>query len=175
MQIPKVGRCVVICRTKDAWVQACKEAHATPDQVDYWVASKSDGLAFSTQNGRWSAYCRVSYYTEDRSWRDELFIEYQAKYSEGSAICADDAGDGWGELPNLIKNSMTSLKALWKDLNRSEPEKTFIREGILDEDREFTTEGKSLFNAFLLEKYGEEFKTTVLDPIIKEREAKEKK
>lgn len=57
---------------------------------------------------------------------------------------------------------------------KKEPEKSFIKVGVMDANENLTTEGKDLLFAFLLEKNKDAFKTEVVDPILKEIEAEKK-
>jgi len=75
---------------------------------------------------------------------------------------------------NNNKTIMTSLKAIWKSINQSEPEKTFIKAGIMDESEELTTDGKDLFIKFLFDKNVADFKKEVVDPIVAEQEKADK-
>ena len=49
-----------------------------------------------------------------------------------------------------------------------EPQKTFQEVGITNEDKSLTDQGRVMFDDFLLEKYGEEFKEMRIDPVLKE-------
>jgi len=51
---------------------------------------------------------------------------------------------------------------------KSEPEKSFIKVGVMDSNENLTTEGKELLMHFLLEKNKDAFKTEVVDPILAE-------
>ena len=79
---------------------------------------------------------------------------------------ASDGSDG--EILNKLssKTFMSTLKSTWKRITRSEPEKTYIKAGILDDNEEFTAEGRDLFLSHLLQK-NPEFKT-VADQIVAE-------
>ncbi len=55
---------------------------------------------------------------------------------------------------------------------KGEPEKSFIKAGVMNADESLTTDGQKLFMAYLLKKNGDDFKTTVVDPILAEEEAK---
>ncbi len=70
----------------------------------------------------------------------------------------------------IIQSTMTLIEKA-KLAFKGEPEKTFIKAGILNADESFTTEGKALFNEFLLKKFGTEFKTAVVDPILADEAA----
>lgn len=72
---------------------------------------------------------------------------------------------------NNNKN-MSNLTSMFKNLVRSEPEKTFVKCGIMNESLDLTAEGKELFTNFLFEKNKSEFKTEVADKIVAEQEKK---
>lgn len=55
---------------------------------------------------------------------------------------------------------------------KGEPEKSFIKAGVMNSDESLTSDGQSLFLAFLLKKHGADFKKEVIDPILAEEEAK---
>lgn len=70
---------------------------------------------------------------------------------------------------SLIKsnsNAMTSLKEKFALAFKGEPEKSFIKAGVMNTDESLTTDGKEIFLAYLLKKNGDDFKTTVIDPIL---------
>lgn len=50
----------------------------------------------------------------------------------------------------------------------SEPEKTFRKAGIINGDNVLTEDGKKIFLSWLLKKYGTEFKSEVVDELVKE-------
>lgn len=61
---------------------------------------------------------------------------------------------------------MTNLTKKFRLLTKSEPEKTFIEQGVMDDNENLTTEGRALFEAFLVNKFGTEFKTEVVDKLV---------
>jgi hypothetical protein len=65
-----------------------------------------------------------------------------------------------------------SLINKFKLLTKQEPEKSCIKAGIMNMDETLTTEGRELFEAFMWSKYGDEFKTKVVDEILKDQEEK---
>lgn len=67
-----------------------------------------------------------------------------------------------------------SLKSLVRSIKRMEPEKSFFKADIINDCDEFTDEGKDLFFDFLVEKFKDDFKKDVVDPILeKMKEEKE--
>lgn len=67
-----------------------------------------------------------------------------------------------------IKSIMTNLTKKFRLLTKSEPEKTFIEKGVMDDQENLTAEGRALFEAFLIKKLGAEFKTEVVDKLVDE-------
>lgn len=49
---------------------------------------------------------------------------------------------------------------------KKEPERSFIKVGVMDASENLTSEGKDLLLAFLLEKNKDDFKKEVVDPIL---------
>ena len=67
---------------------------------------------------------------------------------------------------SVNSNAMTSLKEKFALAFKGEPEKSFIKAGVMNSDESLTTDGKEVFLAYLLKKNGDDFKTTVIDPIL---------
>lgn len=65
---------------------------------------------------------------------------------------------------NVIMNLTEKFALAFK----GEPEKSFIKAGVMNSDESLTTDGKELFLAYLLKKNGPAFKTEVIDPILAE-------
>lgn len=66
----------------------------------------------------------------------------------------------------------TNLLSRFALLFKSEPEKTFIKAGIMEEDGStLTKDGWRIFKRFLVSKFGEEFKTTIVDKMVAELKA----
>ena len=126
-----------------------------------------------------------------------LFVDDSYRQTEGTVtdvrlsdltIQRDDGVKGGGHLGGWLVDSsghngyivrkletkenkaMGTLKSIWKSINRSEPEKTYIKAGILNDNEEFTDEGKVLFLEYLLGK-NPEFKE-VAEQIVAEKEKK---
>lgn len=82
--------------------------------------------------------------------------------TNGEIMCG---GDGLAFNSQSHMNSITrvnnekfmSIKNKIKMLMTGEPEKTLIKHGILTIDKEFTNEGKQLFNDFVEKKFKDEF------------------
>lgn len=77
------------------------------------------------------------------------------------------------QLINSPTTFMDNLKSKYAMILKGEPQKTLIKAGVLNSDESFTVEGRDLFEAWLLQKYGSEFKADVADKIVAE-EAKSK-
>ncbi len=65
-----------------------------------------------------------------------------------------------------------NLKEKFAIAFKGEPEKSFIKAGVMNTDESLTADGQALFLAFLLKKQGSEFKTEVVDPILEEEAKK---
>ncbi len=88
-------------------------------------------------------------------------------------------GNYWtGKMQNeagytIIKNNnktIMSIKSVWKNITRKEPERSFVKAGITNDNDELTTDGKDLFIGWLLEKNKDLFNTEVVQPILAEQE-----
>lgn len=64
------------------------------------------------------------------------------------------------------KSSMASLKEKFALVFKSEPEKSFIKAGIMDVSEEITTEGWEIFGTWLMKRNGADFKKEVVDPML---------
>lgn len=67
------------------------------------------------------------------------------------------------------QSSNMNLKEKFSLAFKGEPEKSFIEAGVMNSDESLTTDGKELFLSYLLKKNGDDFKTTVIDPILAEQ------
>jgi hypothetical protein len=65
---------------------------------------------------------------------------------------------------------MSNLKEKFLLALKSEPEKSFRKAGIIDNNDMLTSEGIELFLNFLFGNYKNEFKKEVVDVILKEEE-----
>lgn len=74
------------------------------------------------------------------------------------------------EIISKSKKNNMSITSLYKNLTRQEPEKSFVKAGVMDESLQFTSEGRELFLNFLLEKNKDDFKKEVVDLVIAEQE-----
>ena len=76
----------------------------------------------------------------------------------------------------ISSNSTTKMTMTLKDkfalVFKGEPEKSLIKAGIMNADESLTNEGRELWTAFLVKKFGNEFKKEVVDPILAEEEKK---
>ena len=66
---------------------------------------------------------------------------------------------------SITKEKTMSIVSKFKLALMKEPERSFVNKGILNNELNFTTEGRALFELFLLEKHKVEFKTEVVDKI----------
>lgn len=70
------------------------------------------------------------------------------------------------------KTIMSNLITTFKNITRTEPNKTFVKAGVMNEDLTLTSEGTELFIQFMFDKHATEFKTEVVDAILAEQEKK---
>lgn len=66
---------------------------------------------------------------------------------------------------NIMSNSLLSS---FKSAFLTEPEKTFRKAGVTNDDGLLTQEGLTVFLAFLLKKHGDEFKKDIVDKLLTE-------
>jgi hypothetical protein len=76
----------------------------------------------------------------------------------------------WAEHELELVNTITFMGLIEKGklLFKSEPERSFIKAGVMDTNGQLTSEGRELWTEFLIRKFGAEFKTEVVDKIIAE-------
>ncbi len=82
-------------------------------------------------------------------------------YSSGWCVCSRDI------VLESNKNNM-NIKEKFALLFKGEPEKSFIQAGIMNTDETLTSEGKEIWTAWLVKKFGTEFKTDVVDKLLEE-------
>lgn len=71
---------------------------------------------------------------------------------------------------NVKNTNMNSLVQKFRLMSKTEPEKSFIKKGVMDIDGNLTEEGTALFLAFLVEKNKVEFNKDVVSQIEVEEE-----
>lgn len=81
--------------------------------------------------------------------------------------CTYCVGD---EILPKSKTFSMNLKEKFALVFKGEPEKSFIKAGVMNSDESLTTDGKELFLSYLLKKNGDDFKATVVDPILAEKD-----
>lgn len=69
---------------------------------------------------------------------------------------------------NNNKSIMESLKEKVALVFKGEPEKSFIKAGVMNPDETLTSDGQSVFLAWLLKENSTKFKTDVVDVILAE-------
>ena len=77
----------------------------------------------------------------------------------------------------LIENkkmSQINIKEKFTLAFKSEPEKSFRKTGITNGDDFLTDDGQHIFLSWLLKKHGADFKTEVVDDLLKEAEEEKK-
>ena len=65
----------------------------------------------------------------------------------------------------------TSLVQKYRDSQLTEPIKTLKAAGVLNNEGSFTRDGWDLFTQWLLKKFGDEFKTEVVDKLVEQPKA----
>ena len=118
-----------------------------------------------------------------------LRLYYTAYKKDGTRVTEGEPDDGnvvkcYGcyEVQDLtvikkavtIRNFMSNIVDTFKLLITAEPQRTFIKAGIVDEKGNFTKEGEELFLQYLLSQHGADFKTTVVDAVLAEQEKSKK-
>jgi hypothetical protein len=73
------------------------------------------------------------------------------------------------------KKTMSNIKLIYRNLTRTEPEKTFVKAGIMDEELNLTEDGEEMFIAYMFEQNKEAFKKDVADKVLAEIESAKKK
>lgn len=83
-------------------------------------------------------------------------------------------GGGWELMECVVNKSknMASLKEKMALVFKGEPEKSFIKAGVMNTDETLTPDGNAVFMAWLLKKNGADFKKEVVDPILADEETK---
>lgn len=78
-----------------------------------------------------------------------------------------DEGNGVYGIDLIVnnKNNMNIIKK-FKLLTLGEPQKSFVEKGVTDLEGTLTNDGKELFSQYLLNKFGNDFKSEVVDKII---------
>lgn len=76
--------------------------------------------------------------------------------------------DGNGDMKIIKKNSIKNMKEKFVTMFLSEPEKSFRKAEITNGDGMLTDDGQKIFLSWMLKKYGNDFKTEVVDPILSE-------
>lgn len=99
--------------------------------------------------------------------------EYIVSKSENGNVFLSGVGSNWISTNfTLIQSNnnppMASLKDKFALVFKSEPEKSFIQAGVMNNDETLTVEGQQVFMAWLLKENGDKFKTDVVDPILAE-------
>lgn len=87
------------------------------------------------------------------------------------ASCAGCFSSRFAEFPYYKKTNKSLMSQLTEKFIlaiTSEPEKSFRKAGITNGDGLLTEEGTAIFLAYLLNKNADDFKTTVVDPILAE-------
>lgn len=86
-------------------------------------------------------------------WKDGYVDNYQAH----DLIIADKKS-----------TTMSTLKDRVAVMFKGEPEKSFIKAGVMNTDETLTTDGETIFKQFLFKKFAADFKKEVVDPLLAE-------
>lgn len=114
----------------------------------------------------------VEYIVIDRVFESSNSYGYNILDKNGKILstCShclnDDDLAPYTSITNTIKTSMSNIIEKFKLLKIGEPQRSFVKAGIVTSDGKFTAEGKQLFDEFLMDKFAGEFKTEVVDKII---------
>lgn len=98
-------------------------------------------------------------------------VDVQVDHLGGRIVNGNDSTNLKLIKSNNVTNNMNLIEKA-KLAFKSEPEKSFIKAGVMDSNENLTFDGKELFLTYLLQKNKDDFKTTVIDPILAEDEAK---
>ena len=77
-----------------------------------------------------------------------------------------------GEVTKTNNTIIMSILKKFKELTRSEPEKSFVKVGVMNDNLDLTDEGTKLFIAFLFEQNKDKFKSEVVDKLLEESKEK---
>lgn len=66
----------------------------------------------------------------------------------------------------VIRKNGMNLKDKMALVFKGEPQKSFIKAGVMNNDETLTEDGRAVFEAWLLKKHGDEFKKEVVDLIL---------
>ena len=129
------------------------------------VLNKTTGNALSEF---YSFVCKKSFYRiieeMDGDGDYKVGIEDKSRYFKESDL----------ELyNNKFNNKIMDIKEKFVALFIKEPEKTFRKAGITNGDGFLTDDGRSVFESYLLNKFGDDFKKEVVDLMLKEEKGDE--
>lgn len=91
-----------------------------------------------------------------------------------SFACGSTFGDHELELINDNPVDNMNLLERAKLAVKGEPEKSFIKAGVMDINESLTNEGRELWTLWLVRKFGADFKKEVVDGLLAEMEAEKK-
>ena len=124
------------------------------NDIELW-----DDIIFRPLLPRWHGYIQ-------QLWASERMLENL------SELYASNTGSINNTNNTNNTNKTMSLIQTFKSIIRTEPEKSFVKAGVLDESLELTHGGTALFIQYLFEKNKEDFKTSVIDVILAEQSGK---
>lgn len=92
-------------------------------------------------------------------------FDYRIQWDNGSYSCVYESNIDFN---SQINQTTMNIKEKFALAFKSEPEKSFRKAGITNGDDFLTAEGQEIFLGWLLQKHGTEFKTEVVDELLKE-------
>lgn len=123
----------------------------------------------SSYNRHDSAYIKIT-----RIEGKSSYLSYNILNKENEIIdsCSGCFTTNDLKLKNNSASFMSNLIEKFKFLTKSEPEKSFIKAGIIDANGNLTTDGQALLIQYLLEKTKDDFNKDVVQPLLKDSEEK---
>ena len=106
-------------------------------------------------------------------------VVYTLKRFSGEIFASELKDDEWVNYCSCEKywkpvffnlNFMSNLKEKFALVFKTEPHKSFRKAGITDGDDLLTEDGKAIFLKWLLDRFGSDFKSEVVDELMKKDE-----
>lgn len=144
MEVPQKGKYVihVYNETQFKEITAQLEQNVTLVFSDQHKSPNHKGMSLYIIDNFYDGFCWIGWEKENDTYSDYKVLSY--------------------------KISTMDLKEKVALAFKSEPEKSFIKAGVMNADESLTQDGKDVLLSFLLKKYGKEFKKEVVDVILAE-------
>lgn len=142
--------------------------YAMKDCIDGVVGEiREKGFFVFHNDGRYDTEFELVNDPEDYGKRYAWYIR---KDNEAAMIdCYGAEGKNIGKRSqDENKNMFSNIREKFVTFVTPEPYKSFRKAGIVDGDNLLTADGVKVFLAWLLEKKGADFKTDIVDPMLKE-------